>query len=708
MVGTALTGHAAAIRALAARWLHEAGKDAGDEGGDFTCSPAGLWLALTALAAGARGGTAEELRGLLGVAGPEAAAVFSDAAAELAGTDALTVATGVWSRVPVAQAYRSSLPDVGFGDLDGAGIDAWVREATGGLIDRLPVGPTARTALLLVSALALKARWEKPFDGVATRDLPFTDASGRTRPVATMSAEVPAADAWTVPDASGGRTRVVELRCRAEGAGPAVRVRFVLGEPGREPVSVLPAAWAPEAERLPVDADEVRLLLPRLSLRTRIDVTPQLARLGLAIGSGGPADLSGISGGAPLALGEVVQETVLRIAEEGVEAASATASPVFLSAGPERIERIAFDRPFGVVVLDGDGATPLFTAWQSTAPRDAWLKTYDLIDEDPDPASVRRVTFVPFLPGGRPGAVLCEDDVMRLPSGEVLPGEDWVLDTSARVPLETAGYYRQRVHPFAYEPREQRLYVWLDGDRYRGRRPHAADADLIAADADAIAGMLPYGLERQAVLDAARSFREQDDASYYADNLRLLEPAYLRATTAEGGSGFGRRPDEWRARRSMVVEALHKDGTFLDVGCANGLLMESVREWAAERGRVIEPYGVDFAPRLVELARHRLPRWAERISVGNAVDWRPADGRRFTFVHVLVDCVPGRRLGDLVRRLLAELVEPGGRLLVSVYQPEGGTAPGAAERLGALGVPVAGAASGTGPERTATTAWVDA
>ncbi len=27
-----------------------------------------------------------------------------------------------------------------------------------------------------------------------------------------------------------------------------------------------------------------------------------------------------------------------------------------------------------------------------------------------------------------------------------------------------------------------------------------------------------------------------------------------------------------------------KDGTFLDLGCANGLLMESVQEWAGERG----------------------------------------------------------------------------------------------------------------------------
>ncbi|MFF3562992.1 class I SAM-dependent methyltransferase [Streptomyces sp. NPDC002574] len=336
--------------------------------------------------------------------------------------------------------------------------------------------------------------------------------------------------------------------------------------------------------------------------------------------------------------------------------------------------------------------------------------TYEPVEHDPrDPEAVRRVTYVLFLPDGR-CAVPAQGHGgggLRLPSGRVLPGEDWVLDTSERVPLMTAGFLRQRVHPFAYDGLELRLYAWLDGDRYRGRRPHTR-VELFAGTPEEVAARLADRTERRAVLDAAHSFREQDDASWFADNLRLIQPAYLRAATVEGGSGFGGGPEEWRARRSMVVDALHRDGTFLDIGCANGLLMESVRTWAAERGRAIEPYGLDIAPGLVELARRRLPRWADRIAVGNALDWRPDGGRRFTFVHVLADCVPPARLGGLLRRLLAELVEPGGRLLVSAYQPAGGEAPGAAERLAALGVPVAGSASGTGPDRTATTAWVDA
>src|SRR5207249_2215965 len=123
------------------------------------------------------------------------------------------------------------------------------------------------------------------------------------------------------------------------------------------------------------------------------------------------------------------------------------------------------------------------------------------------------------------------------------------------------------------------------------------------------------------VEEAASSFRGQTDESYYGDNLRLDERVYLAAATPEGGSGFGGDAANWRKARQAVVDGLDRDGTFPDVGCANGLLMESVAVWAAERGIVIEPYGVDLSAGLIDLARCRLPLRADRLWVGNAVDW---------------------------------------------------------------------------------------
>jgi SAM-dependent methyltransferase len=203
------------------------------------------------------------------------------------------------------------------------------------------------------------------------------------------------------------------------------------------------------------------------------------------------------------------------------------------------------------------------------------------------------------------------------------------------------------------------------------------------------------------------SVSAQSDADYYADHVRLLEPAYLRGTTPQAGSGFGGDAERWRARREMIVDGVHRAGTFLDVGCANGLLMESVQAWAGERGLAVEPYGVDIAPRLVELARRRLPHWAGRIQVANAIDYEPADGRRFTFVHVLLDAVPPRRHADLVRHALGRLVEPGGRLLVSHYQADGGTGLSAGEQLRRLGFQVAGTSRARDADGGGTTAWLE-
>ncbi|WP_329345942.1 serpin family protein [Streptomyces microflavus] len=371
------TGSAARARAvqhLADRWIRDAlatGKPA--EGGSFVCSPAGLWLALAAVAAGARGGTARELRALLGTADREAASVVTAAARELALTGALGVATRVWSRVPVADAYREALPDVRFDAMDPAAADAWVREATGGLIGRLPLEITDGTLLALVNVLALKARWEKPFDAWRTRDLPFTDASGATRPVPTMAKDVPLADVWAVDG-----TYVVELRCTGgpgSAGGPGgggARVRFVLGEPGAGAGRVLSAGWADRAAGAPPAADRVTIALPRLTLRTRVAVTGQLPALGIRLATSDAADFSGLSP-EPLAISDVVQEAVLKVAEEGVEAAAVTV--VAMRAGsaappPQRLLHLAFDRPFGIVVLPADSDVPLFTAWQADTPAD--------------------------------------------------------------------------------------------------------------------------------------------------------------------------------------------------------------------------------------------------------------------------------------------------------------------------------------------------
>lgn len=146
--------------------------------------------------------------------------------------------------------------------------------------------------------------------------------------------------------------------------------------------------------------------------------------------------------------------------------------------------------------------------------------------------------------------------------------------------------------------------------------------------------------------------------------MRALEDAYLESEDAIVRSGFHGGRARWVAERSPLVEAIHRDGHFLDVGCANGLLVADVVDWAAERGHRIVPHGVDLGPRLVDLARKRLPGHAGNFVVADAWAWEPARG--WTFVYSLLDLSPDELWCDWIRRLY-DWVEPGGRLIMGSY-----------------------------------------
>ncbi len=86
----------------------------------------------------------------------------------------------------------------------------------------------------------------------------------------------------------------------------------------------------------------------------------------------------------------------------------------------------------------------------------------------------------------------------------------------------------------------------------------------------------------------------------------------------------------------------------------------SARRRGAERDVLVEPYGVDISPRIVALARHRLPRWADRIHAADVTAWSPP--RHFDVIQAGLDEVPLPRRRELVERLLSFL-SPGGRLV---------------------------------------------
>ena len=151
------------------------------------------------------------------------------------------------------------------------------------------------------------------------------------------------------------------------------------------------------------------------------------------------------------------------------------------------------------------------------------------------------------------------------------------------------------------------------------------------------------------------------EAEWHARVEEPLIDAYLSVADVRAQSGKGGDETDWRWARELVLDAFPPKATFLDVGCANGYLMESVVRWGAERGIDVEPYGLDISWRIAALARFRLPHWADRIFVGNAIEWTPA--RTFDVVQIGIDEVPSPRRRELVDRVLKTFVAPGGSLV---------------------------------------------
>jgi len=172
-------------------------------------------------------------------------------------------------------------------------------------------------------------------------------------------------------------------------------------------------------------------------------------------------------------------------------------------------------------------------------------------------------------------------------------------------------------------------------------------------------------LRRYQASGRVRGAEQPRDDDYFEQTRALLERAYLEAGDPQGGSGFGGDEARWERARRPIVSAIDRDGTFLDVGCANGLLMESVAAWAGEEGYRVEPYGLDLLESLAALARHRLPRWSDRVFTGNVMDWRPPT--RFDFVRAELEYAPPHRRHELVECLLSEYLLPGERLILTSY-----------------------------------------
>ncbi|TVU11127.1 hypothetical protein EJB05_44693, partial [Eragrostis curvula] len=154
-------------------------------------SPLSVYAALALVAAGAQGGTLDELLAALGAASRDELAEFVRGVAERALADGsgsggprVAFACGVWHdqtrplkpayRDAAVASYKATTRAVDFREQSSAAVEEinrWVAEATHNLIPKVvsPSSLNPRTRLVLTNAIYFKGKWDKPFSKDSTK-----------------------------------------------------------------------------------------------------------------------------------------------------------------------------------------------------------------------------------------------------------------------------------------------------------------------------------------------------------------------------------------------------------------------------------------------------------------------------------------------------------------------------------------------------------
>jgi serpin B len=234
-------------------------------------------------------------------------------------------------------------------------INGWVADQTEQRIkDLIPTGViTTATRLVLTNAIYFDAAWESTFKEEATHPGEFTCLDGAEVSVDMMHqshdflyGEGDGYQAVELP--YDGRELAMVVLLPTEG-------RFAEFEEslGAEELSAILGGLAP---------NEVRLTMPRFKYESAFQLKDALSAMGMADAFvPGTADLSGMDGTRNLFIQQVVHKALVRVDEEGTEAAAATAVVVgMLAAPPQRVVEMAVDHPFIFLIRDLKTGTILF------------------------------------------------------------------------------------------------------------------------------------------------------------------------------------------------------------------------------------------------------------------------------------------------------------------------------------------------------------
>jgi len=182
------------------------------------------------------------------------------------------------------------------------------------------------------------------------------------------------------------------------------------------------------------------------------------------------------------------------------------------------------------------------------------------------------------------------------------------------------------------------------------------------------------------LIDKAHSFNdalqkslengEITEEEWYAINNQHFSEHYLAGDNPRAQSGHGGDELNYFHSHIILVNVIHKNGSFIDVGCANGHLLESLERWINGLDYYkLTFYGLDISQGLIDLAKKRLPQWSHCFFVGNAFFWVPEHKYDYVCVKEL-GYVPPNRQRQFFEHLIKHYVSFNGRLILGPFSEE--------------------------------------
>jgi serine protease inhibitor len=235
-------------------------------------------------------------------------------------------------------------------------INAWVSEETRNRIPELITTSSINdaTRLVVTNAVYFLGDWLHPFNASSTSEEAFRLADGSTTPIPLMfqrgSFRLLETDQFQAIDLpyDNARLAMTVLLPRKPNDLRALEAGLDAGLPG----------WLAR-----LDAEQprtVQLYLPKIETGLSYELVPQLMTLGMGVAFTPAADFRGIAD-APLAIGQVVHKTFLRIDEKGTEAAAATGIAIEVTSAPATPPpTFRADHPFLFLIRDRETGAVLF------------------------------------------------------------------------------------------------------------------------------------------------------------------------------------------------------------------------------------------------------------------------------------------------------------------------------------------------------------